>query len=102
MTKVDREADGHHFELRGHLDHTPCNADIAIDQGLDTVLYYGDNVGHFRAQMGTPSTATLEVYHEIAGDRTDDAIVSIRMNDTHLMHGRIHVRPTIFTQYTEL
>ena len=44
----------------------------------------------------------MEAYHTESGSRVQDAVFSVRLNSSRLLHTRAHLRPTILDDLKEL
>ena len=50
----------------------------------------------FRAYLVfEPSNAEFKAYRQIDGVEIPEAILAVRLNNSRLVHGRLHVRPDI-------
>ncbi|XP_052775371.1 uncharacterized protein LOC128213563 isoform X2 [Mya arenaria] len=65
----------------------------AIDFMMNYKLDQPNNEFHIRANYVNSSAVQAEMWHETQGSRVQDALVTVRLNNSHLIHSRIHWRP---------
>ena len=54
-----------------------------------------NNEFHINAKYDNSSAVSAEVFHVVNRQRITDALVSMRLNNSHLLHNRIHWRPSM-------
>lgn len=54
-----------------------------------------DNEFHINAKYVNSTAVQAEMYHVTNRARITDALVTARLNNTHLFHSRLHWRPEI-------
>ena len=52
------------------------------------------NEFHINAKYDNSSAVAAEVYHVTNRVKVTDALMALRLNTSHLLHSRIHWRPT--------
>ena len=54
-----------------------------------------NNEFHINAKYDNSSAVSAEVFHVVNRQRITDALVAMRLNNSHLLHNRIHWRPSM-------
>lgn len=48
---------------------------------------------HISAKYVNSSAVNTEIYHVVNRQRVTDILMAVRLNNSHLLHGRLHWRP---------
>lgn len=62
---------------------------------LDLLSENPGNEFHVNGKYINSSAVSAEVYHVVSRQRITDALMTVRLNNSYLLHSRIHWRPEL-------
>eukprot|EP00920_Eleutheroschizon_duboscqi_P012335 GHVT01029474.1.p1 GENE.GHVT01029474.1~~GHVT01029474.1.p1 ORF type:complete len:2008 (+),score=229.68 GHVT01029474.1:1639-7662(+) len=95
----DYESGIHRYSISAEKDGKTVRSELDVnarDLSIDFKTFSpSDDKFHIYAKYMNPSTIQMEAYHTESGNKIVDGVLSVRLNNSRLLHSRAHVRPTI-------